>query len=84
LDRIPFGRITPDSLSEVPAECSRDRILFLAFFNAGVLAIDVRDPMRPREVGYYIPGITSKTDQRCVGQGADRIARLRSRRITLR
>ena len=35
-------------------------------------AIDVRDPLRPREIGYYIPGITSKTDQRCVGQGAYR------------
>jgi hypothetical protein len=31
------------------------RIVFFAHFNAGVRAVDVRDPPRPREIGYYIP-----------------------------
>jgi hypothetical protein len=37
-----------------------------------VRVIDVRDPFNPKEVGYYIPAITDKTDQRCVGTGPDR------------
>ena len=66
------GRFGAHSSNENLTPIYYNRILFLAFFNAGVRAIDVRDPMRPREIGYYIPAITSKTDQRCVGQGADR------------
>lgn len=31
------------------------RLLFFSWFAAGVRAVDVRDPRRPREVGYYIP-----------------------------
>jgi hypothetical protein len=42
------------------------RIVFVSYFNAGVRAVDVRDPYRPKEIGYYIPAITDKTDKRCV------------------
>ena len=46
-------------------------MLFIAHFNAGVRAVDIRNPYQPKEIGYYIPAITDKTDKRCVGQGAD-------------
>jgi hypothetical protein len=42
------------------------RMIFVTYFNAGVRAVDIRDPYRPKEVGYYIPAITDKTDKRCV------------------
>lgn len=32
-----------------------DNVVFLAWFSGGVRAVDVSDPYRPREVGYYVP-----------------------------
>jgi hypothetical protein len=49
------------------------KMAFISYFNAGVRAIDVRDPYHPVEVGYFIPAITAATDKRCVKiEGKDR------------
>ena len=49
------------------------KMAFIAFFNAGVRALDIRDPYHPKEVGYFIPAITAATDKRCVKvDGKDR------------
>ena len=45
------------------------KLAFITFFNAGVRALDVRDPYRPKEVGFFIPAITEKTDPRCIKVG---------------
>jgi hypothetical protein len=42
------------------------KLAFVAFFNAGVRALDLRDPLNPKEAGYYIPATTAATDKRCV------------------
>jgi hypothetical protein len=41
------------------------RLVFISYFNAGVRAVDVRDPYDPKEVAYFIPAVTPNTDERC-------------------
>jgi hypothetical protein len=65
------GRFGTHSSNENFTPVYYNRVLFIAHFNAGVRAIDVRDPFHPQEIAYYIPAVTEKTDKRCVGQGAD-------------
>jgi hypothetical protein len=64
------GRFGAHSSNESMAPVYYKRVVFIAFFNAGVRALDIRDPYHPKEIGYYIPPVTEKTDKRCVGQGA--------------
>ena len=63
------GRFGTHSTNENMTPIFYKRIIFVAHFNAGVRAVDVRDPYHPKEIGYYIPAITDKTDKRCVGTG---------------
>lgn len=62
------GRFGSHSSHENFTSIYYKRLMFIAFFNAGVRALDIRDPYHPREVGYYIPAVTDKTDKRCVGE----------------
>ena len=65
------GRFGTHSSNENFTPIYYGRVLFIAHFNAGVRALDVRDPLQPREIGYYIPAVTEKTDKRCVGTGGE-------------
>jgi len=60
------GRFGSHSSNESFAPIYYKKLAFIAWFNAGVRAIDVRDPYNPKEVGYFIPSITDKTDKRCI------------------
>jgi hypothetical protein len=67
------GRFGSHSSNESMAPVFYKKMAFIAFFNAGVRALDIRDPYHPKEVGYFIPSITEKTDKRCVTvDGKDR------------
>jgi len=67
------GRFGAHSSNESMAPVFFGKLAFVTFFNAGVRAIDIRNPYRPREVGYFIPPVTEATDKRCVKvAGADR------------
>ncbi len=60
------GRFGSHSSNESMDPVFYKKMTFIAFFNAGVRAVDIRDPYHPTEVGYFIPSITDKTDKRCV------------------
>jgi hypothetical protein len=67
------GRFGPHSSNESFTPVYYRRMVFIAYFNAGVRAVDIRDPYHPAEVGFFIPAVTDKTDVRCVKVGgADR------------
>jgi len=67
------GRFGTHSSNESMAPIFYKKVAFLAYFNAGVRAVDVRDPYHPKEIGYFIPSITEATDKRCIKvDGKDR------------
>jgi len=49
------GRFGTHSSNESFAPVYYRRVVFFAHFNAGVRAVDVRDPLHPREAAYYVP-----------------------------
>jgi hypothetical protein len=60
------GRFGAHASNEYQHPAYDKRIVFMSWFNAGVRAVDIRDPYNPKEIGYYIPAMTGKTDERCV------------------
>jgi hypothetical protein len=60
------GRFGSHSANESMDPVFYKKLAFISFFNAGVRALDVRNPYSPKEVGYFIPSITANTDKRCV------------------
>lgn len=71
------GRFGTHASNESMAPVFYKKIVFLSYFNAGVRAVDIRDPYHPKEIGYFIPAITAATDKRCVkvnGQDSCKIA----------
>jgi hypothetical protein len=67
------GRFGAHSSNEFMPPMFDKKLVFVTFFNGGVRAIDIRNPLQPREAGYFVPAITEKTDKRCVKvDGQDR------------
>ena len=67
------GRFGAHSSNESMAPVFYKKVAFITYFNAGVRAVDVRDPYQPKEIGYFIPSITEATDKRCIKvDGKDR------------
>ena len=67
------GRFGSHSSNESMAPVLYKKIAFITYFNAGVRAVDVRNPYQTKEIGYFIPSITEATDKRCIKvDGVDR------------
>jgi hypothetical protein len=60
------GRFGSHSSNESFEPVFLKKLAFIAFFNAGVRVLDIRNPYQPREVAFYIPAITDRTAERCV------------------
>ena len=60
------GRFGPHAVHDSFHPAFLKKILLVSYFNAGVRAVDIRDPFRPREVGYFIPQVTEATEPTCV------------------
>jgi hypothetical protein len=58
------GRFGAHAAHENLTEVFRNKLLFVSWFNAGVRAIDVRDPFNPEQAAFYVPAITNNTDER--------------------
>jgi hypothetical protein len=63
------GRFGTHSSNENFTPIYYKRLMFFAHFNGGVRVVDIRDPFHPKEVGFYVPATTDKTDKRCVKDG---------------
>ncbi len=67
------GRFGSHSSNESVAPVFYGKVALISFFNAGVRALDIRNPYSPKEIGHFIPSITANTDKRCVTvDGKDR------------
>lgn len=62
------GRFGAHASNENMTPIYYKRLMFFSWFNAGVRVVDVRNPYRPKEVGFYIPRYTEKTDPRCADE----------------
>jgi hypothetical protein len=60
------GRFGAHSSNENMTPIYYRKLVFIAYFNAGVRAVDIRDPFRPEEAGRFVPRTTANTDQRCI------------------
>ena len=58
-------RFGAHSSNESMAPVFYKKLAFVTYFAAGVRALDVRNPMQPKEVGYFIPAMTEATEKRC-------------------
>jgi hypothetical protein len=64
------GRFGFHSTQENFTDIYNKRVLFITAMNAGVRAVDIRDPYHPKEIGYYIPATTDLTDESCAHEGS--------------
>ena len=59
------GRFGPHQVAETKdGEIIGGTLLYIAYFNAGLRIVDISDPFKPKEVGYFIPDTTEKTRPR--------------------
>jgi hypothetical protein len=60
------GRFGPHSFADAYHPKLDKKLVVLAYFNAGVRVVDIRNPFVPVEVARFIPEITANTTESCI------------------
>jgi hypothetical protein len=60
------GRFGPHSFADAYHPAFDRKLVVLAYFNAGVRVVDIRDPFEPKEVARFIPEVTANTTESCI------------------
>jgi len=60
------GRFGPHSFADAYHPKFDKTLVVLAYFNAGVRVVDIRNPFEPKEVARFIPEITANTSDSCI------------------
>jgi hypothetical protein len=60
------GRFGPHSFADAYHPAFDKKLVVLAYFNAGVRVVDIRDPFEPKEVARFIPEVTENTTESCI------------------
>jgi hypothetical protein len=66
------GRFGPHSFADAYHPAFDQKLVVLAYFNAGVRVVDIRNPFEPKEVASFIPEITANTTESCIEIGGTR------------
>ena len=59
------GRFGPHSVHDAYNPAFDKTLAVLSYFNAGIRAVDIRNPFNPVEVGYFIPEVNANTAEYC-------------------
>jgi hypothetical protein len=60
------GRFGPHSFADAYHPNFDKKLVVLAYFNAGVRVVDIRNPFEPKEVARFIPEVTENTTESCI------------------
>ena len=60
------GRFGPHSFADAYHPAFDKKLVVLAYFNAGVRVVDIRNPFVPKEVARFIPEVTENTTESCI------------------
>lgn len=60
------GRFGPHSFADAYHPAFDHKLVVLAYFNAGVRVVDIRNPFEPKEVARFIPDVTANTTESCI------------------
>jgi hypothetical protein len=60
------GRFGPHSFADAYHPAFDQKLVVVAYFNAGVRVVDIRNPFEPKEVARFIPEVTANTIESCI------------------
>jgi hypothetical protein len=60
------GRFGPHSFADAYHPNFDKKLVVLAYFNAGVRVVDIRNPFEPKEVARFMPEVSANTTESCI------------------